>query len=48
MSEKELIEHIEQNLENSPMVDTETGISAVKELAKVAEIKFLQPESVKL
>jgi len=37
MSEKELIEHIEQNLENSPMIDTETGISAVKELAKVAE-----------
>jgi len=37
MSEKELIEYIEQNLENSPMIDTETGISAVKELAKVAE-----------
>jgi hypothetical protein len=37
MSEKELIEYIEQNLANSPMIDTETGISAVKELAKIAE-----------
>ncbi len=37
MSEKELIEYIEQNLENSPMIDTETGISAVKKLAKIAE-----------
>src|SRR5215213_2681352 len=37
MSEKELIELIEQNLENSPMIDTETGISAVKKLAKIAK-----------
>lgn len=37
MSEKELIELIEQNLENSPMIDKETGISAVKKLAKIAE-----------
>ncbi|MBS1796047.1 MAG: hypothetical protein JSS81_19505 [Acidobacteria bacterium] len=37
MSENELIELIEQNLENSPMIDTETGIAAVKELAKIAE-----------
>lgn len=36
MSEQELIEHIEKNLENSPMIDTETGISAVKKLAKIA------------
>ncbi len=37
MSEKELIEYIEQNLEHSPMIDTETGIAAVKKLAKIAE-----------
>lgn len=37
MSEKELIEYIQQNLENSPMIDTETGISAVIQLAKIAE-----------
>ena len=37
MNEQELIEYIEQNLENSPMIDTETGISAVKKLAKIAE-----------
>ena len=37
MSEKELIEYIEQNLENSPMIDTETGISAVRKLAEIAE-----------
>lgn len=37
MSEKDLIEYIEQNLANSPMIDTETGISAVKELAQIAE-----------
>jgi len=37
MSEKELIELIEQNLENSPMIDTETGISAIMKLAKIAE-----------
>lgn len=37
MSEKELIEYIEQNLENSPMIDTETGISAIRELAEIAE-----------
>ncbi len=37
MSEKELIEYIENNLENSPMIDTETGIAAVKKLAKIAE-----------
>ncbi len=36
MSEKELIEYIENNLENSPMIDTETGISAVKKLAEIA------------
>jgi hypothetical protein len=36
MSEKELIEYIEQNLENSPMIDTETGISAVRQLAEIA------------
>lgn len=37
MSEKELIEYIEQNLKNSPMIDTETGIAAVKKLAEIAE-----------
>ena len=37
MSKKELIEDIEQNLENSPMIDTETGISAVRKLAEIAE-----------
>lgn len=37
MSEQELIDYIEENLENSPMIDTETGISAVKKLAKIAE-----------
>ena len=37
MSEKELIEYIQKNLENSQMIDTETGISAVQELAKIAE-----------
>ncbi|MCY7377594.1 MAG: hypothetical protein LH472_16675 [Pyrinomonadaceae bacterium] len=37
MSEKELIEYIEQNLENSPMIDTETGIAAVNQLAEIAE-----------
>jgi hypothetical protein len=37
MSEKELIEYIQQNLEHSPMIDTETGISAVQKLAKIAE-----------
>lgn len=37
MSEQELIEYIQKNLENSPMIDTETGISAVKKLAKIAE-----------
>ena len=37
MSEKVLIEYIQQNLEHSPMIDTETGISAVKKLAKIAE-----------
>jgi hypothetical protein len=37
MSEKELIEYIQNNLENSPMIDTETGISAVRKLAKIAE-----------
>ena len=37
MSEKDLIEYIESNLENSPMIDTETGISALKELAKIAD-----------
>jgi len=37
MSEKELIEYIEQNLENSQMIDTETGIAAVNQLAKIAE-----------
>jgi len=36
MSEKELIEYIQQNLENSPMIDTETGIAAVRKLAEVA------------
>ncbi len=36
MSEKDLIEYIEQNLENSPMIDTETGIAAVRKLAEVA------------
>ena len=36
MSEKELIEYIQNNLENSPMIDTETGISAVKKLAEIA------------
>ena len=37
MSEKELIEYIEHNLENSPMIDTETGIAAVNKLALIAE-----------
>lgn len=37
MSEKELIDLIEQNLESSPMIDTETGISAVKKVAKIAD-----------
>ena len=37
MSEQELIEYIQKNLENSPMIDTETGISALKKIAKVAE-----------
>lgn len=37
MSEKELIEYIQQNLEHSPMIDTETGIKAVKKLAEIAE-----------
>ncbi len=36
MSEKDLIEYIEQNLENSPMIDTETGIAAVRKLAEIA------------
>ncbi len=29
MSNKELIEYIERNLKDSPMIDTETGIAAV-------------------
>lgn len=37
MNEKELIEYIQQNLEHSPMIDTETGIKAVKKLAGIAE-----------
>lgn len=37
MSEKELIEYIQKNLENSPIIDTETGMTALKEIAKVAE-----------
>lgn len=37
MSEKELIEYIEQNIANSPMIDTETGIAAVRQLAEVAK-----------
>lgn len=37
MSEKELIEYIRQNLETSSMIDTETGISAIKKLAEIAE-----------
>ncbi len=37
MSDKELIEYIEQNLANSPMIDTETGLSAVRQLAEIAE-----------
>lgn len=36
MSEKELIEYIQHNLENSPMIDTETGIAAINQLAEVA------------
>ncbi len=36
MSEQELIEYIEHNLENSQMIDTETGISAVRQLAEIA------------
>lgn len=36
MSEQELIEYIQKNLENSPMIDTETGISALKKIAKIA------------
>ncbi|MBX7169663.1 MAG: nucleotidyltransferase [Pyrinomonadaceae bacterium] len=37
MSEKELIEYIQQNLEHSPMIDTETGIKALKKLAEIAQ-----------
>jgi len=37
MSEQELIEYIQHNLENSPMIDTETGIAAVNQLAEIAE-----------
>jgi len=37
MSEKELIEYIQKNLENSSIIDTETGIAALKKIAKVAE-----------
>ena len=37
MSEQELIEFVQKNLDNSPMIDTETGISALKKIAKVAE-----------
>ena len=37
MSEKELIEYIQHNLENSPMIDTETGIAAIAQLARIAE-----------
>lgn len=37
MSEKELIEYIQKNLENSSMIDTETGIAALKVLAELAE-----------
>lgn len=37
MSEKELIEYIQENLENSQMIDTETGIKAVKKLAEIAK-----------
>lgn len=37
MSEKELIEYIQKNLENSSMIDTETGIAAIKKLAEIAE-----------
>jgi hypothetical protein len=37
MSKKDLIEYIEHNLENSPMIDTETGIAAVNQLAEIAE-----------
>lgn len=37
MSEKELIEYIQQNLEKSSMIDTETGIAALKVLAELAE-----------
>lgn len=42
MSEKELIEYIQQNLENSPMIDTETGISAIRKLAETAEKKQVE------
>jgi hypothetical protein len=37
MSERELIEYILQNLEHSPMIDTETGIKAVMKLAEIAK-----------
>jgi len=36
MSEKDLIEYVEHNLENSSMIDTETGIAAVNQLAEIA------------
>lgn len=36
MSKDELIEYIQSNLENSPMIDTETGIAAVRMLAEIA------------
>ena len=37
MSEKELIEYIQKNLENSSIIDTETEIAAVRKLAEIAE-----------
>lgn len=42
MSEKELIEYIQKNFEQSSMIDTETGISAVQKLAKIAEKENIQ------
>lgn len=36
MSEQELIEYIQNNLENSPIIDPDTGISAIKKSAKIA------------
>lgn len=42
MSDKDLIEYIESNLENSPMIDTAAGISALQKLAKIADCENVE------